>query len=150
MSAWIQVRDSKDAELMDRVYKILKEIKDDPQYNIGYLFTKEEASEKYGLEFPKIDFVIEGKEPMSFDSTLSGKDLFEEYLKPGWHHSLASHGYLSFKDQTTTFIACGPSVKKGVVIERSSMVNEASTMAKMVGYDFDGTDGSAWSEMLQD
>ena len=150
MSAWIQVRDPEDAELMDRVYKILKEIKDDPQYNIGYLFTKEEASEKYGLEFPKIDFVIEGKEPMSFDSTLSGKDLFEEYLKPGWHHSLASHGYLSFKDQTTTFIACGPSVKKGVVIERSSMVNEASTMAKMVGYDFDGTDGSAWNEMLQD
>ena len=150
MSAWIQVRDPEDAELMDRVYKILKEIKDDPQYNIGYLFTKEEASEKYGLEFPKIDFVIEGKEPMSFDSTLSGKDLFEEYLKPGWHHSLASHGYLSFRDQTTTFIACGPSVKKGVVIERSSMVNEASTMAKMVGYDFDGTDGSAWNEMLQD
>lgn len=86
---------------------------------------------------------------MSFDSTLSGKDLFEEYLKPGWHHSTASHGYLPFRDQTTTFIACGPSVTKGVVIERSSMVNEASTMAKMVGYDFNGTDGSSWNELLK-
>ena len=149
MSGWIQVRDPSDKDLVEKVYKVLQEIKNDPQYNIGYLFTKEEASEKFGLAFPKIDFVVEGDEPMSFDSTLSGKDLFEEYLKPGWHHSTASHGYLPFRDQTTTFIACGPTVAKGVVIERSSMVNEASTMAKMVGYDFNGTDGSSWNELLK-
>lgn len=149
MSGWIQLKNPNDEKLRKRVYDFLMEIKKDPLYNIGYVFTKEEADEKFGLAFDKIDFVIEGKEPMSFDSTLSGKDLFEEYLKPGWHHSLASHGYLPFRDETTAFIAFGKNVKEGVVIERSSMLNEAVTMAAMLGLEMDGTEGVQWKELIK-
>lgn len=149
MSGWIQLKDPHDDQLRERVYDFLMEVKKDPKYNIGYVFTKEEADEKFGLAFDKVDFVIEGKEPMSFDSTLSGKDLFEEYLKPGWHHSVASHGYLPTRDETTTFLACGKNVKQGVVIERSSMLNEAPTMAAMLGLNMDDTDGVVWTEMIK-
>lgn len=150
MSAWIDLKDKNNEELRKEVYEFLLKIKEDPQYNIGYVFTKEEAKEKYGLCNEHIDFVIEGLRPMSFDSTLSGNDLFEKYLKPGWHHTLASHGYLPERDETTTFIACGKDVKEGIIIERSTMLNEACTMAKMLGIDMEGTQGEVWSDLLRE
>ncbi len=140
---------SYDEKLRKKVYDFLMEIKKDPQYNIGYVFTKEEADREFGLASEKIDFVIEGDEPMSFDSTLSGKDLFEEYLKPGWHHSLASHGYLPFKDETTAFLAFGKNVQQGVVIERGTMLNEAVTMAAMLGLTMEDTEGAEWQELIK-
>lgn len=149
LSAWIELKDKNNEELRKEVYEFLLECKNTPEYNIGYVFTKEEAEEQYGLAFEHIDFVIEGKEPMSFGSTLSGRDLFKEYLKPGWHSNHASHGHLPSSDETTTFIAYGKNVKKGVVIERGSMVNEASTMACMLGMEMNDTEGSPWYEMIK-
>ena len=86
---------------------------------------------------------------MSFTTTLKGNDLFAKHLSEGAHMTLASHGHLPFRDETTTFIACGPAIKKGYVIERSSMVNEASTMAHMMGMDMPDTDGSPWLDLLK-
>lgn len=149
MSGWIQLKDPNDEDLKKRVYDFLLECQNNPEYNIGYVFTKEEADEKFGLLYKDIDFVIEGKLPMSFDSTLAGKDLFEEYLKPGWHHSAASHGYLPFRDETTTFIAAGKNIKQGVVVERGSMLNEASTMAAMLQMEMNDTEGKPWTEIIK-
>ena len=148
LSAWIQLKDPSDGAMRKKVYAFLKELKADPQYNIGYLYTKEEAKELFGLCGP-LDFVIEGEEPMSFDTTLEGTDLFAKHLSPGKHRTLASHGHLPFKDETTTFIACGPAIKEGVVIERSTMLNEAPTMAAMLGLTMGQTDGSIWHELLK-
>lgn len=148
MSAWIELYDKHDQQLHDEVYKFLCELAKDPQYNIETVFTAKEVSEQYGLENEHIDFVLEPKEPMSFDSTLSGKDLFEEYLKPGWHHSVASHGYLPSKDETTTFFGMGPNFIKNAYIERSTMLNEAPTMASILGFDMT-CEGTSWKELLK-
>lgn len=148
MSAWIQLKNPKDSQTKERVYNFLKSLKDNPEYNIGYLYTKQEADELFGLTGP-LDFVIEGKQPMAFSSTLEGRDAFEKYLKPGQHTSVASHGHLPWRDETTTFIAAGPNVKKGVVIERSSMVNEAPTMAAMLGLEMENIDGSTIVDLLK-
>lgn len=148
MSAWIELK-RKDDDLKKRVYDFLLSCKENPELNIGYVFTKEEAEEQFGLVNDHIDFVIEGKGTMNFDSTLAGKDLFEEYLKPGWSHTIASHGYLPFQNETTTFIACGKNVKQGVVVERGSMLNEASTMAAMLGMEMNDTEGTPWVEILK-
>ena len=148
MSAWIVLKDPDDEAMREKVYTFLKKLKDDPKYNIGYLYTKEEADELFGLTGP-LDFVIEGKEPMSFSSTLAGRDAFEKYLRPGQHSSVASHGHLPWRDETTTFIACGPDVSENVVIERSSMVNEAPTMAAMLGLSMENTDGKVIEELIR-
>ena len=149
MSAWIQLKDPDDKVMYDRVYNFLKSLKDDPEYNIGYLYTKKEADELFGLVGP-LDFVIEGEKPMSFSSTLEGRDAFEKYLGPGQYNSAASHGHLPWRDETTTFVACGPNVRKDVIIERSSMLNEAPTMAAMLGLKMENTDGNIIKELLQD
>ena len=56
---------------------------------------------------------------------------------------------LPFKDETTTFIACGPAIKQGVVVERRSMVDEAPTMAKMLGFEMPDIDGVTIEEILK-
>ena len=148
MSAWIQLKDPNDKVMREKVYDFLKSLKDDPKYNIGYLYTKEEADELFGLTGP-LDFVIEGKEPMAFSSTLEGRDAFEKYLKPGQHRSVASHGHLPWRDETTTFIAVGPNVTENIVIERSSMLNEAPTMAAMLGLQMENIDGHVLEELIR-
>lgn len=148
LSAWIVLHDRSDKAMWNKVYNFLKNLQADPQYNIGYVYTAEEAEKEFGLTGP-LDFVIEGKEPMSFSATLAGRDIFQEYLPEGWHSSKASHGHLPFRDETTTFIASGPDVAKNVVIERSSMVNEAPTMAAMLGLKMKDTDGHVLKDMLR-
>ena len=149
MSAWIEVKDH-NPQLIAKVATVLNEIKEEPQYNIERVYTKQEALTLFGLDNEHIDFVLEAKEPMSFSATLAGEDLFKEYLKPGWHYSLASHGYLPSKDETTMFIACEPNVKQGVVIERSSILNDAPTMAKMLGFELTNVDGKSWESLLKE
>lgn len=132
-----------------KVYDFLCEIRDDPAYPIGYVFTKEEAEEKFGLVGP-FDFVIEGgDEPINFSSTLKGEDIFKVYFGPGCYQSKASHGHLHFKDETTTFFAEGPNINPGAVIERTSMVNEAPTMAAILGMKMENTEGHILQDILR-
>ena len=147
LSAWIVLKDPSDDKMREKVYTFLRSLRDDPTYNIGYLYTKQEADELFGLVGP-LDFVIEGKEPMNFSSTLQGKDAFEMYLRPGQYFSVASHGHLPWRDETTTFVAAGPNVAKGVAVERSQMINEAPTMAAMLGLQMKNTDGKVIQELL--
>ena len=49
LSAWIVLKDPSDDAMREKVYSFLKELKDDPKYNIGYLYTKEEAARMYIL-----------------------------------------------------------------------------------------------------
>ena len=148
LSAWIQLKNPEDKEMHDKVYKFLLDLKEDPIYNIGYVFTKQEVKDQYGLEGP-LDFVNEGRETMTFGSTLKELDFFRAYLPEGQHATKASHGHLPFRDETTTFMAFGPSVKKGVVIERSKMINEAPTMAAMLGFEMKDVDGEVLTEILK-
>ena len=148
LSAWVQLKNPEDTAMKEKVHNFLKGLMDDPQYNIGYLFTKEEAEEKFGLVGP-LDFVIEGKEPMSFSADMIGTDIFEKHLPKGWHSSQASHGHLPWREETSTFSACGPNVVPGLVIERASMMDEAPTMARMMGMTMEDVDGSVLEELIK-
>ena len=86
---------------------------------------------------------------MSFSTTLAGKDPFEKDLGPGQYHSKASHGHLPWRDETTTFIAAGPDVAENVIIERGLMIDEAPTMAAMLGLEMKNTDGKVVEELIR-
>ena len=149
MSGWIKLKDPDDKEMSKKVYELLLELKDDPEFPIGVVMTKQDALDNYGLVGP-FDYIIEGpeEEPTEFENTLAGEDLFKVYLGPGRYFSLASHGHLPERDETTTFFACGPSIRKGIVIPREKMINEAPTMAAMVGLNMDRCEGHVIRELL--
>ena len=151
MSGWIKLKDPDDKAMYQKVYDLLLELRDDPEFPIGVVMTKEEALDGYGLTGP-FDFVIEGYEeaPTEFEATLNGEELFKVHMEPGRYFSVASHGHLPERNETTTFFACGPSVRKGAVIPRTKMINEAPTMAAMVGLNMDRCEGHVLNEILAD
>jgi predicted AlkP superfamily pyrophosphatase or phosphodiesterase len=148
LSGWIQLKDPGNLAVSQRVYQFLKELVADEQMGIGYVFTKEEAESRFHLAGP-FDFIVEGRNPISFNSTLKGDQVIGQPEYSGYHRLAASHGGLPFKDETTAFIACGPNVKEGVVVDRRSIVDEAPTMAAMLGFEMQGIDGSKISEMVK-
>ena len=61
----------------------------------------------------------------------------------------ATHGGSPTRNEVTTFMAAGPNVIPGVVVETRSMVDEAPTMARMLGFTMPDTDGTAIEEILR-
>lgn len=145
LSAWIEL---KDPLAKDKVETFLFSLLEKQSYGIGHVFTKEQAQEQFHLTGP-FDFILEGHQPISFNSSLQSDSVFgaPEYF--GYASLKASHGGLPHKDETTTFIACGPNVRKGVVVERRSIVDEAPTMAGFLGLDFEGICGKPIQELFQ-
>lgn len=148
LSAWISLKNSDDLVMKKKVYDFLLTMKTDPAINLKYIFTKEEAKEKFSLTGP-FDFVIEGEGAISFNEDITETETMGRKKRGDKKIGEGSHGALPHKKETTTFIASGPAVKQGVVIERRNMVDEASTMAKMLGLEMNDTDGSIIYEVLR-
>lgn len=149
VSAWIELRDNQDKALWNKVYQLLLSVKEKHEYGIGYVFTKEEAKAQYHLDGP-FDFIIEGgPESVSFGNELTGPIVSATH--PGDYKTApGSHGGLPFVKHQTTFFGCGPAFKKGAVIEEASLVDEAPTMAKMLGFEMADVDGRVLTELLND
>lgn len=148
LSAWIVLRDPDDADMRRKVYEFLLDLKDNGKYGIGHLFTKQEARELFHLEGP-FDFIIEGERPIAFNSALDSPSVLGEPEYKGFQDLAASHGGLPWKDETTCFIAAGPAVKPGVCIERATIIDDAPTMARMLGFELPDVDGVPLTGMLQ-
>jgi predicted AlkP superfamily pyrophosphatase or phosphodiesterase len=146
LTCYIELKDPNNKQIYDKVYNFLNSLKDDPRINLAYVLNKQEMIEKYHVDGP-FDFTFESNRDIAFYDQIGG-ELWTKAV-PGSHKcGAATHGSRPDRKETTTFIASGPSVKKGVVIDKRSMVDEAVTMAKMVGFDMENTDGKLMEELL--
>ena len=144
LSAWIEVKRREDVE---RVHRFLQEALASGKYGLGYIFTKEEALERFHLAGP-FDFVIEGNPPIAFGYTLEDP-LFRDAAPGDYKTAMAGHGGLPWLDHRTTFFCAGPAVRKGAVVEKARLVDEAPTMARMLGFSMPDIDGRIIEEILR-
>ena len=144
---WIELGDPADEELRQKVYRVLLEAKNSGKYGLGYVFTKEEADERFHLTGP-FDFIIEGEEPLSFGYDPAAP-LFTKAAPGDYKTAPGTHGGLPWRDHRTTFFACGPAFKKGAVIEQACLVDEAPTMAKILGFEMEDVDGKCLDDILR-
>ena len=144
---WIELGNPADEELRQRVYQVLLEAKNSGKYGLGYVFTKEEADERFHLTGP-FDFIIEGEEPLSFGYDPAAP-LFTKAAPGDYKTAPGTHGGLPWRDHRTTFFACGPAFKKGAVIEQACLVDEAPTMAKILGFEMEDIDGKCLEDILR-
>ncbi|NLF27451.1 MAG: alkaline phosphatase family protein [Clostridiales bacterium] len=147
ISGWIELRDPADEKLRERVYRVLLDARDGGGYDLQHIFTKEEAREIHRLAGP-FDFVIECDPPMSFGFTPS-EPLFRDAAPGDYKTAMAGHGGLPALSHRTTFFAAGPNVRPGAVVRRACLVDEAPTMAKMLGFSMPGVDGRVLEEILR-
>ena len=139
-SAQVHLRDPEDKELVERVGAVLNGLaKAFPQY-IERVYTKQEATEEEHLT-GKFSFVLEGTNGTILDAQVNNGP----YVQPKdtkWKKGYgAMHGHHPDKGPKPPFIAFGPDVKKGVILDGVSMLDLCPTMAKLAGVEMTGMVG---------
>ncbi len=145
-SGHVYLRDPGDRQLYDRVFGLLQQYCAQGDMGISRVYTAEEARREEGL-YGGFSFVIE-----SDDTTLFFSDWREPLFSPaetrGKAYARGSHGHHPSKGPQPVFLAVGPGIKPGVVIETGRVVDEAPTFARLLGVDLPDTDGNPIEQIL--
>lgn len=139
-SAHIYLRDPKDAALIERVGAVLDGIhKAFPQY-IDRVYTAKEAHEEEGLS-GAFSFVVEGSLGTILSGTLGGEAYLLRADEPDYALYRAMHGHHPAKGNKPPFIAFGPDVRAGVVLDGADMLDICPTLARLAGVTMEGLPG---------
>ena len=132
-------RDPADKALVDKVHKVLLELKDEGVFGVGQVFTAEELREKDGL-YGDFSFVIESDGYTSFGDR-PVRPLVQNYDLSDYRFGRATHGYYPDLGPQPVFMAKGPDFKEGVTLDRGLIVDEAPTYAKLLGVEMPQAEG---------
>ncbi len=146
LCAYVYLKDKSDRALYDKTYALLTHLAEEGIYGVEQVFTTEQVKEKYGLD-GDFSFVLETDGYTAFAEGIV-RPIIVPIDSSDYRKGAASHGYLPEKGPQPTFIAAGPSFKKGVVVPNGSILNHAPTFAAVLGIDLPQADGVAVSEIL--
>jgi len=145
-SAQVYLKDPDDKAAYDKTYAVLKDMLNDGIYGFGRVYTAEEAREEEGL-YGKFSFVLETDGYTSFSN--DWRRPYVRNIDPSdYKFGHGTHGHRPDLGPQPTFVAFGPDIKPGVVIERRPIVDEAPTYAKILGVELPDADGKAIEEIL--
>lgn len=147
MSSLVYLKDPKDEALKDKVYRCLMSYLEEGVYGIGRVFTAEEADREEHLK-GDFSFVIESDGYTSF-ADKAVRPLVVGFDDRDYRFGHATHGYLPEKGAQPVFAAQGPDFRKGILLERGKVIDEAPTYAKLLGVALKDADGQAMEEILQ-
>ncbi len=139
MSTNVYVRDPEDRELVEKVHKVLLELRDEGVFGVGQVFTAEELREKEGL-YGGFSFVIESDGYTSFGDR-AVRPLVQNYDLSDYRFGRATHGYYPDLGPQPVFMAKGPDFKEGITLDRGLIVDEAPTYAKLLGVELPQAEG---------
>ena len=146
LSGLVYLKNKSDKKLEADTYKMLLDMANEGIYGISQVFTASEAKEQFGL-FGDFSFVIEGDGYSRFTESLSkpGATIIN---KDNVKYGSSSHGHLPNRGPQPTFLAMGPSFKKGAVVPVVNILNHAPTFAKILGVELKDAKGKAVCEIL--
>lgn len=146
-SSYVYLKNKEDERFKAEIYEVLKSMAEENLYGFDQVLTREEVAERYGLD-GDFSFVLE---------TDGFSTFADNWVRPvvapldisDYKMGKASHGYLPEKGPQPTFIAAGPSFKKGAVVEYGSVLNHAPTYAAALGLELRDAVGTKVSEILK-
>ena len=127
---------------------MLEALRHDPDVQLSMVLDAAEAQARYGLSGP-FDFVVESSLPIAFGEYPAGDTLWRSCQPGDKKTGVATHGGSPAREEVTTFFAAGPDVRPGTVHGSRSMVDEAPTMAAMLGLTMPDVDGAPIFEILR-
>lgn len=149
-SCYIYLKDKNDEKLLKEVKDLLDKMAKDESNGIEKVYTREDAT-RLGAD-PNCAFILEARLGYYF---LNG---VRDYLikeigdnePPGKESMLATHGYSPDKENyNTVFMISGKGVKPNVVLDEMSLLDEASTMANLLGLNLKGSKGRVLEEFIK-
>ncbi len=145
-SAQVFLSEPDNDELKERVYRLLCAYRDSGEAGIAKVFTKEEAKEQYHLDGP-FSFVVEGEADCSFSNNVTGELSFRTD-NSDYKYSVATHGHLPETGPKPAMVLNGPGIRKNARLDGMPIVDEAPTLAALLGINIGKPDGRAWTELL--
>lgn len=145
-SAHVFLKDKNDTALYNEVRALLDELKRQGVWGFDEVLTREEVKAEYGLD-GEFSFVLETDGFTSF-----GEEWTYPYVRPlcntDYRFGRATHGHKPEKGAQPTFIAKGPSFRKGAIIPEGSILGHAPTFAKIFGLTLKDATGVPHDEIL--
>ncbi|WP_317366655.1 ectonucleotide pyrophosphatase/phosphodiesterase [uncultured Tyzzerella sp.] len=138
-STQVILKNPDNKEDLEKVYKVLSEIKEKYPKCIERIYTKEEALEEENLS-GNFSFVIEGTLGTYFGIKYKGKTLIEKG-EEGYYVYNATHGHSTKKGNKPPLLAFGPDIKSKVVIEKAKMLDVCPTLARLSNVKMEGLMG---------
>lgn len=148
LSTHVVLADPGDTEIRTQVEKILSDMTADETLGCEQILDKETLKAKWHLEGP-FDYVLEARLGTAFGNLCQGP-LLMGTDSADYKLSVSAHGHLPVKGPHPTFFMAGPQIRKGVVIEKGHLIQEAPTWAAILGCEMPFAQGKAVTEMLNE
>lgn len=137
-SSYLYLKDRNDTKTLNEVKKMLADLPEEQKKLFRIIDRKQ--LDKIGAN-PEVAFALSGENGTSFGNSMKG-----EAIKPG---KGGSHGYFpDFQEIRTGFVAVGPDVKKGNVIQEMNLRDIAPVIAKILDLPLQTADGKMPSGLM--
>lgn len=146
MSTLVYLKDRDDEALQKEVAGVLKELQVEGVFGIGRVYTAGEAFEEEGLR-GDFSFVVESDGYTSFGDA-AVRPLVKSFDITDYRFGRATHGYMPDYGPQPVFVAKGPGIRKGQVLDRGRVVDEAPTFAALLGLSMPEADGKVINEII--
>ncbi len=148
LSALVFLKRPEDPVLVRRVSRYLEELRDQEVYGIEEVLTAGEARERYRLD-GDFSFVLESDGYTAFGTACSGPLVVQPDVRD-YRYGRATHGHEPEKGPQPTFLAKGPGIREGTVLESGRLEDQAPTYAKLLGIPFPECDGRPLCQILRE
>ena len=147
-SAQVYLSRPDDPSLRAEAYALLQRYREQEESGIETIYTKDEVAQRYRLTGP-FSFVVEARDGFSFANKLTGP-LITETDNSDYKYSVATHGHEPEKGPKPAMILTGPGIRPNARLSQARIVDEAPTIAALLGVSLGRPDGSVLSELLLD
>ncbi len=147
MSALVLLRDRKDEKTRQEVYAYLQKLAQEGVWGFCEVRTAEEIREQYGT-YGDFDFCLNSDGYTSFIKGTTGSAVKHSVFMDNTSNR-AAHGYQPEDGAQPVFIARGPSFKPGAYLEKAQIIDEAPTIAHIMGSSLPQAEGRVLTELLR-
>ena len=147
LSAQVFLKDPEDKAVWQQVYDLMSSLRDEQIYGISEVFTAEEAKEKHHLA-GKFSFVLETDGMTTFGNDWQ-EPLMRQLNNSDYRFGRATHGYLPHKGPQPTLMCWGPDIEAGAHISDARLIDEAPTIAYLLGLEMPGAEGVPQAELFK-
>ena len=146
LSAQVHLKDPEDTDTRNRVESVLEQILKEDAYGVEAIFTKAEAEREQHLS-GNFSYVLEGGSKTAFGNAAAGKSLYQAG-EEDYRYVCSSHGHLPYKGPQPLFVMKGPDIRQDVWADRGRLIDEAPTLAALLGTELPTAQGRCMEEFL--
>lgn len=147
MSAAVYLDDPENKDLYQHVQAYLQKLVDEKVWGFTKVYTIPELQEKYGTYGP-FSFMVATDGQTAVLENLTGPALTQIDLSDCRTGS-ATHGYEPEFGPQPVFLGRGPAFKEGAVLAQARLIDEAPTLARILGQEMSQAEGRCLEELLK-